>query len=121
MKNVLRRVLKVLGRYDFCQLFLFEKVIHGETVDYLMENKIIYRHQSDFGNNPSTNISLSYLADNILTGFDSILLTRMVLINLLKVFGIINQEMFLRKIASLGFSNHSIMRFQFISHVVVFR
>ena len=79
---------------------------------YVMRNNIIYRHQSDFRENNSTYISLSYLADNILTGFDSVLLTEMIFINLFKAVDIINQYIFLKNIASPGFSNHSIIWFQ---------
>ena len=48
----------------------------------------------------------------MLTGFDSGLLTRMILIDLQKAFDTINHDILLRKIASLGFSNHSIKWFQ---------
>ena len=67
---------------------------------------ILYKYQSGFCKNHATDASLSYLTDNILTGFDSSLLTGMILIDLQKASDI------LRKMASLGFSNNSIMWFQ---------
>ena len=48
--------------------------------------------------NHSTNTSLSHLADKILTGFDSGLLTGMIPINLQKAFGYINHEILLKSV-----------------------
>ena len=62
--------------------------------------------------NHSTDTSLSYLTNKILIGFDSGLLTGMILIDLQKTFDTINHDISLKKMASLGFSNHSIKWFQ---------
>ena len=51
---------------------IIEKVIHDQTMNYLTENSILYRHQSGFRKNHSTDTSLAYLTDKILTGFDSV-------------------------------------------------
>ena len=40
-------------------------------MEYLIDNKILYTYQSRFRKNPSNNTCLSYLTDEILTGFDS--------------------------------------------------
>ena len=42
------------------------KVIHDQTMNYLTENNILYRHQSGFRKNHSTDTSLAYLADKII-------------------------------------------------------
>ena len=47
-----------------------------------------------------------------MTGFDSGLLTGVILINFQKAFDTINHNILLKKIASLGSSNHSIKWFQ---------
>ena len=47
-----------------------------------------------------------------MTGFDSYLLTGMILIDLKKAFDTINHDILLKKMASLGFSNHSIKWFR---------
>ena len=57
-------------------------------------------------------IQLSNLTNKILTGFDSDLLTGIILIDLQKAFDTINHDILLKKMASLGFSNHSIKWFQ---------
>ena len=43
-------------------------------MECLTDNNIIYEYQSSFRKNHSTDTSLSYLTDKILTGFDSGLL-----------------------------------------------
>ena len=91
---------------------IFEKVIHEQTMEYLTDNNILYKYQSGFRKNHSIDTSLSYLTNKIMTGFDSGLLTGMILIDLQKAFDTINHDILLRKMASLGFSNHSIKWFQ---------
>ena len=91
---------------------IIEKVIHNQTMNYLTENSILYRHQSGFCKNHSTDTSLAYLTDKILTGFDSGLLTGMILIDLQKAFDTINHDVLLRKMSSLRFSDCSINWFQ---------
>ena len=55
--------------------------------------------------NHSTDFCLSYLTDKISNGFNSGLLTGMVLIDLQKAFDIIDHYILLQKLPSLGFSN----------------
>ena len=75
---------------------IFEKVMHSKTIEYLTDNNILYKYQSDFHKNHLTDSSLSYLTDKILAGFDSGLLTGMILINLQKAFDTIKHDI-LRK------------------------
>ena len=91
---------------------IIEKVIHDKTMEYLTDNNILYKYQFGFRKNHLTDTSLSYLTDKILTVFDYGLLTGMILIDLQKAFNTINHDILLRKMDSLGFSNHSVMRFQ---------
>ena len=81
-------------------------------MEYLTDKNILYKYQSGFRKNHSTDTSLSYLTNKIMTGFDSGLLTGMILIDLQKAFDTINHDILLKKMASLGFSNHSIKWFQ---------
>ena len=74
-----------------------EKVMHDQTMNYLTENNVIYRYQPGFRKNYSTDTSLAYLTDKILTGFDSGLLTGMILIDLQKAFDTINHDILLKK------------------------
>ena len=76
-------------------------------MNYLTENNILYRYQSGFRKDHSTDTSLSYLADKILKGFDSGLLTGMILIDLQKAFDTINHHILPKKMLALRFSDHS--------------
>ena len=91
---------------------IIEKVIHDQTMNYLTENTVLYRYQSGFRKNHSTDTSLAYLTDKILTGFDSGLLTGMILIDLQKAFDTINHDILLKKMSALRFSDCSINWFQ---------
>ena len=81
-------------------------------MEYLTDYNILYKYQSGFLKNHSTDTSLSYLANGILTGFDLGLQTGMILIDLQKAFDTINHDILLNKMFSLGFSNHSTKWFQ---------
>ena len=72
-------------------------------MEYLTDNEIQYRYQSGFCKNHSTDTCLSYLTDKILTGFDSGLLTGMILIDLQKAFDTINHDILLKKCLWLDF------------------
>ena len=69
--------------------------INDQSMDYLTENKILYRYQSRFCKNYSTDTSLSYLTYKILTGFDSGLLTGM--IDFQNAFDTIKHEILLKE------------------------
>ena len=81
-------------------------------MNYLTENNVLYRYQSGFRKNHSIDTSLAYLTDKILTGFDSFLLTGMILIDLQKAFDAINLDILLKKMSALRFSDLSINWFQ---------
>lgn len=69
-------------------------------MENLTDNKIIYTYQLEFCKNHLTDSCLSYLRNKILTGFDSGLLTEIVLIDLQKVFDLTNHEILLWKMSS---------------------
>ena len=96
-------MLKILDQSPIVSKII-QKVIHDQTMNYLTENSILYIHQSGFQKNHSTDTSLVYLTDKILTGFDSGLLTGMILIDLQKAFDTINHDILLRKVPALRFS-----------------
>ena len=69
---------------------IFEKIIHNQTQLYLDNNKILYKFQSGFHKNYSTDNNLAYLTNKILNGFEKSLYTGMVLIDLQKAFDTID-------------------------------
>ena len=76
---------------------IIEKAMHDQTINYLTENTVLYKYQSGFRKNHSTDTSLAYLTNKIVTGFDSGLLTGMILIDLQKAFDAINHDILLKK------------------------
>ena len=45
---------------------IIEKIIHDQTLEYLTDNKTLYRYQSGFRKNHSTDTRLSYLTAQVL-------------------------------------------------------
>ena len=91
---------------------IVEKIIHGQVQKYLHDNNILYRYQSGFRAHHSTDTCLSYLNNKILQGFETGMFTGMILIDLQKAFDTIDHEIFLDKIACLGFSDSAILWFK---------
>ena len=81
-----------------------EMIIHDETQEFLSKNKILYRFQSGFRKNYSTNTCFGHLTDKITTGFEKGLFTGMILIELQKAFGTIDHPILIKKMKYLGFS-----------------
>ena len=59
-------------------------------MEFLDKYNILYKFQSGFRKNYSNNFCLSYLTEKISQGFDSGLLTGMILIDLQKAFDTID-------------------------------
>ena len=91
---------------------VIEKVVHEKTNKFLDDNNILFKFQSGFRNNHSTSSCLSYLNDKILKGFDSRLLTGMILIDLQKAFDTIDHSILLKKMKHFNFSTHTISWFK---------
>ena len=88
---------------------IFEKVVHDQMHAFLDENKILYKFQSGFRRNFSTDLCLSYLSNKIASGFESGLHTGMILIDLQKAFDTIDYEILINKLEFLGFSKNVIL------------
>ena len=91
---------------------IIERVVHDQTNKFLADNNIMYKFQSGFRGNHSTNDCLSYLNDKILKGFDEGLLTGMILIDLQKAFDTIDHEVLFNKLVSLRFTDKTILWFK---------
>ena len=81
-----------------------ERIVHEQTIDFLDKHNILCKFQSGFGKDNSTDFRQSYVTDKITKGFDSGLLTGMILIDLQKAFDTIDHNILLLKKPSLGFS-----------------
>ena len=91
---------------------IIEKVIHDQTQAFLDENDIIYKYQSGFRPNHSTNTCLSFLCDKVQKGFEKGMLTGMILIDLQKAFDTIDHKILIKKLSYLGFTKSAISWFK---------
>ena len=91
---------------------IIERVIHDQTNAFLSDEDILYNYQSGFRGNHSRNLSLSFLTDKVLKGFDRGLLTGMILIDLQKAFDTIDHEILLQKLKVIKFSKSTIKWFK---------
>ena len=87
---------------------VLQRVIDGQTMRFLDKHKVLYKFQTGFRKNHSTDIYLSYLTNKISNGFDSALPTGMVSIELQKTFDIKDHNILMQKMLSLGFANEAI-------------
>ena len=65
-------------------------------MNFLSDNNVLYQYQSDFRKFHSTDTCLSYLHDKIIKGFDSGLLTGIILIDIQKAFDTIDHNILIR-------------------------
>ena len=83
---------------------VLERKVHEQSMEFLDKHNILYKFQSGFRKNHSTDFCLFYLTDKIWKGFDSGLITEVILIDLQKAFDTIDHNILLLKMPSLGFS-----------------
>ena len=91
---------------------IIEKIIHNQVESFLSRHDIIYKYQSGFRKNHSTNSCLSYLTNKIQNGFEEGRLTGMILIDLQKAFDTIDHRLLLQKMKYLGFGDSTIAWFR---------
>ena len=77
-------------------------------MEFIDKYNILYKFQSGFRKYHSTDFCLSYLTDKISKGFDSGLLTGVILIDLQKAFDTIDHNILLQKMSSLEISREVI-------------
>ena len=82
---------------------IIEKIIHNQTQSFLDENKILYTYQSGFRKHYSTDTCLSYLTDGVRNGFEKVVLTGMILIDLQNAIDTIDHSILLEKMKCLSF------------------
>ena len=70
----------------------FERVALDQTEEFSSLNKVLYDYLPGFRKNHSTDTCSSFLNDKILKGFDDILVTGMIFIDLQKAFDMIKHD-----------------------------
>ena len=74
-------------------------------MDFVTKKNILNKFQSGFRKFHSTDSCHSYLQDKVSKGFDSGILSGMILIDLQKAFDTINHKILIEKVKCMGFSN----------------
>ena len=85
-----------------------ERIGRQQTMEFIDKYNILYKFQSGFRKYHSTDFCLSYLTDKTSKGFDSGLLTGVILIDLQKAFDTIDHNILLQKMSSLEISREVI-------------
>ena len=93
---------------SFFFFFFFLGSADEQSMEFLNKHNILYKFQSGFQKNHSNNFCLSYLTNKISKGFDSGLLTGVILIDLQKAFVTTDHNIWLLKMPLLGFSHEVI-------------
>ena len=91
---------------------VIEKVIHNLTSAFLNSRYLVYNYQSGFHKNHLNDFCLSFLNDKIPKGFNQGLITGIILIDLQKTFGTIEDDILIKKLYAIGFSKHSVNCFR---------
>ena len=86
---------------------ILEKVIHDQTMEFVTKKKISYTNFNQVFENFTPQILPShiYIQDKVAKGFDSRLLTGMILVDLQKAFNTIDHKILIEKMKYMGFSN----------------
>ena len=92
---------------------IHQKIIHDQTIYFVTKNNVFYKFQSVFRKFHSTDFCFLDLQDEVAKGFDSGLLTGMILIDLQKAFDTIDHKMPIEKVKRMGFSNHVTKWFEY--------
>ena len=96
---------------------VFVRIVLDQANDLFNLNKILYDYQSGFSKNHSTDtsdlqIKHSFLDGKALKGFDDALLSGIILIDLDKVFNMINYKILLRRLSIIDFSDDVVKQFE---------
>ena len=99
---------------------IIEKTIQIQIQEYLDKHGLLYKYQSGFGANFSTDYCFVQLTNFILRGMDKGLQTGMILVDLQKAFDTLYHTVRLKKWNALVLRSQSLNRFNHISQTESF-
>ena len=90
---------------------ILERHVTKSLTNYLNENNLIFKYQSAFRENHSTETALIKLTDELLFNMDNDKLTGMISIDFKKAFDLISHEILLQKLQMYGLSDSAVKWF----------
>ena len=92
---------------------ILERHVTKSLTNYLNENNLIFKYQSAFRENHSTETALIKLTDELLFNMDNDKVTGMISIDLKKAFDLVSHEILLQKLQIYGLSDSAVKWFHF--------
>lgn len=86
---------------------IFERVACDQLSEYLDHNSILYKKQSGFRANHSTDTALISLSDTIRHSMDKGMYTGIILLDLQKAFDTVNHEIMIEKLKAVGVDHNT--------------
>ena len=90
---------------------ILEIHVTKSLTNYLNENNLIFKYQSAFRENHSTETALIKLTDELLFNMDNDKVTGMISIDFKKAFDLVNHETLLQKLQMYGLSDSAVKWF----------
>ena len=87
---------------------ILEKHVARSFINFLRDNKLLYKYQSAFRGNHSTETALIRLTDQILFNMDNDEITALVFLDFRKAFDVINHDLLLKKLSIYGVGNSTV-------------
>lgn len=83
---------------------IFERAIHNQLTDYLMENKLLHPYQYGFRKNHSTELAGLHLVDTIVSRLDNRFKSIGIFMDLSKAFDTLDHKILIEKLSYFGLS-----------------
>ena len=81
---------------------IFEKCLHKQLKEFFTINNILYKYQSGFRENYSTELAVSQICDDIINGLEQKSITCSIFLDVAKAFDTVNHSILLSKLNTCG-------------------
>lgn len=91
---------------------IIDRHVHDHLLEYLNVQEIIYRNQSGFGKQHSTEMAIPYIVDTLLFNLDGNKIDALVLVDYKKAFDMVDHAILLSKLEAYNFDSNSLLWFK---------